>query len=637
MPLLNEYLKLRTEQLRELSWAELDDNFLYVANPWSPERIYKEGNIVYYGDNTDGLSWWRATVDHGPDPSFNIGNWEPIGATSIGSGSVVVESGAVSGVASVLDFDPASFDVTFAGSTAQITVNAGAIQYWLEQGSSGIGSGQNDEPVIHTGDVVIGSGSFPSAYTLAVYGTTNITGNLTVGGTINGINLSSLSTQFNDHKHTAINWESTGLYPSNYPNSINSLEDFDIDLSSLTGGETIAWNNSTQKWEATLSSIGTLAGLSDVNIFGALNNQVLRYNSSLGQWQNVTVSTDPSTGFSTVPFVHNHDSRYYTQTQLNTGGGGGSVHWNNLTNKPVDNTYYLVSAVPSSPPFTMPNYRVITSSDSSITIDTSTANIIDITTTGGLGNIDVQVNTSSIDQTATIDFVDSDYVEWSGSIVGSTVQIEATALHGYQSISPYATVESTRSITRFINQDDPWTNDLNVTFTVTDNNVDDVTEVEAQSRLPIIHDDGVSPVTYDPRLYLKFIDSASIAATVTDDPGGDAIEVQLDIVGATSTIDVSLNSGGATSVDTIDFVDTSCITWSISSGYSPGTIEVSASCSGANLQTVTDNGNTTTNTIEITTFADIATEAGGIILASPLGNRFLITVDDDGNLITSAL
>jgi hypothetical protein len=285
----------------------------------------------------------------------------------------------------------------------------------------------------------------------------------------------------------------------------------------------------------------------------------------------------------------------------------------------------------------MPNYRVITSSDSSITIDTSIANIIDITTTGGLGNIDVQVNTSSIDQTATIDFVDSDYVEWSGSIVGSTVQIEATALHGYQSISPYATVESTRSITRFINQDDPWTNDLNVTFTVTDNNVDDVTEVEAQSRLPIIHDDGVSPVTYDPRLYLKFIDSASIAATVTDDPGGDAIEVQLDIVGATSTIDVELNSTGTTSVDTINFVDTACITWSLTPGYSPGTIEVSASCSGADLQTVTDNGNTTTNTIEITTPADPITEAGGIILASPLGNRFLITVDDDGNLITTAL
>ena len=31
---------------------------------------------------------------------------------------------------------------------------------------------------------------------------------------------------------------------------------------------------------------------------------------------------------------HNHDSRYYTETELNTSGAGGAVHWNNVTNKP---------------------------------------------------------------------------------------------------------------------------------------------------------------------------------------------------------------------------------------------------------------------------------------------------------------
>jgi hypothetical protein len=33
-------------------------------------------------------------------------------------------------------------------------------------------------------------------------------------------------------------------------------------------------------------------------------------------------------------FVHNHDSSYYTKSQLNTSGGGGVVHWNNLTGVP---------------------------------------------------------------------------------------------------------------------------------------------------------------------------------------------------------------------------------------------------------------------------------------------------------------
>ncbi len=33
-------------------------------------------------------------------------------------------------------------------------------------------------------------------------------------------------------------------------------------------------------------------------------------------------------------FGHNHDDRYYTEGELNTSGGGGSVHWNNVSNKP---------------------------------------------------------------------------------------------------------------------------------------------------------------------------------------------------------------------------------------------------------------------------------------------------------------
>ncbi len=33
---------------------------------------------------------------------------------------------------------------------------------------------------------------------------------------------------------------------------------------------------------------------------------------------------------------HDHDERYYTQGQLNTSGGGGQVHWDNLTAVPAD-------------------------------------------------------------------------------------------------------------------------------------------------------------------------------------------------------------------------------------------------------------------------------------------------------------
>lgn len=34
------------------------------------------------------------------------------------------------------------------------------------------------------------------------------------------------------------------------------------------------------------------------------------------------------------PETHNHDERYYTETELNTSGAGGAVHWDNVTGKP---------------------------------------------------------------------------------------------------------------------------------------------------------------------------------------------------------------------------------------------------------------------------------------------------------------
>ncbi len=54
------------------------------------------------------------------------------------------------------------------------------------------------------------------------------------------------------------------------------------------------------------------------------------------------------------PLTHLHDGRYFTETELNTSGGGGSVHWDNLGAVPTglgdgdDDTIYT-----SSPPITI--------------------------------------------------------------------------------------------------------------------------------------------------------------------------------------------------------------------------------------------------------------------------------------------
>ena len=436
MPLLNEYIKLRLDLNRELTWGELDDNFMYVANPWSPNRRYKEGSIVYYDASisggsigSGGLTWWRASVDNGPNVVFNIGEWESIGASSSPTGNITVSNGFTSQPVSVIDFDSSNFTVTYVGSTAQIDINGNAVKYWLKPGDSNIGIGDNAADVIHTGDVVIGTGTFPSPYTLAVYGTTNITGNLFVGGTVNSVDILNLASSYTNHTHTALP-SSYPSYSALYPNSVSSLEDFDINPSTLANGQTITWNNTTKRWVNTAPSLASFATLTDTQITGALNNQIPVYDNSISKWVNTTVSTSLTTGLG-APFVHAHDSRYYTQIQLSTSGAGAAVHWNNLTNKPTDSTEYIVSSVPVSPPFTLSNYRVITSSDSSIVIDTSTANVIDITAAPVPSySIDVDSNsTIAVPSVLVLDFVNTSTSTITvTAVTGSTAEISVNSI-----------------------------------------------------------------------------------------------------------------------------------------------------------------------------------------------------------------
>jgi len=57
-----------------------------------------------------------------------------------------------------------------------------------------------------------------------------------------------------------------------------------------------------------------------------------------------------------APASHDHNTLYYTKTELNTSGGGGSVHWDNVDNKPStfppdahnhDDIYYQESEIDS--------------------------------------------------------------------------------------------------------------------------------------------------------------------------------------------------------------------------------------------------------------------------------------------------
>jgi hypothetical protein len=639
MPLLNEYLRLRTDQNRELTWSELDDNFLYVANAWSPERIYKEGNIVYKYDATDGYAWWIATSDNGPSASFDIADWSTIGASGGEGTTVGVKNGnAINYGINLLDFNSGYFTVSIVGSTANIQTSGALVKYWLEQGDASIGTGQNAAAAIHTGNIVIGSGSFEN-YKLTVHGTTNITGNLTLGGNINNVDIAAFASAYTTHTHTAVNSATFPSYSATFPLAVSTLADFDINSNTLAQGHTLSWNNSTKRWVNIASSTGSLAGLSDVLISSASDNQILRYEAATSKWKNVTVATSGDTGFSTAPLSHNHDTRYYTKSQLNTAGTSNAVHWDNIGSKPTDTATYLMTAVPTNSPFTKTNYRVIGSSDNSITLTTG-ANTLDLTVNAAAltPSFTVQRNGSNSINVRGFNFVDTDSIVNTITLVGTNAQISSVSRHAYYNGTTNVLLAN-QSSSEFITPSTAGANLANVSFIVTEPG-NSRARIIATARPAVSINSTIQPSL---RQIINYADTATIEWSIVDNgAGADSYTLTADFVGATSSIVVEFGgtpvSGGP--FGTIDFVNSGSATWNITSPSS-GNLEVSVDSSIPGLQAVTDvspDGNKTTNNLEITTPADTANGVGGLILTSPDGTkRFLLTVTDTGALLTTQL
>ena len=92
--MLQEFIKFRTEIGRELLNIEVDSNFRFVSNPWSTDRTYTEGMVVYHevpvdpvsgGTSTIGttgttLVWFRANTST-TQGLFLIQEWDVIGGT----------------------------------------------------------------------------------------------------------------------------------------------------------------------------------------------------------------------------------------------------------------------------------------------------------------------------------------------------------------------------------------------------------------------------------------------------------------------------------------------------------------------------------------------------------------------------
>jgi len=455
--ILPEKLKLRTELLSELTHLELDQNQQYVANSWSPLRKYKEGMIVYIaeedisvtgvatGSSAYALSWWRASVNHDPSVIFDISKWDPIGAQSL-TGEVAVkddDTGLLPTAAILLDFGN-NLEVTMVGSTARIDVISGVATPWqLISGGS---------EIYYNDTVLIGTSTPWSSDKLQVQGGAWISGSITVGGLVDGVDLAAFKSNYDVHQH----------YISNVASSLSNITQIsDVLISSLADEDILQYNSGTQRWENSSASVGAhaLGDHTDVTISAPSLRQFLTFDGS--NWINISVVANSTTGLSS-PLQHNHDSLYYTQTNLQTSGGA-SVNWNNITGAPTgvpDDEPFLLAVTPVGTPLS--NYRVL-SSDTTINVADggATANMtLSVVDRSNIQQVTIWDNSLLQGSYSNIDFVDtstlvfdiaqttgSDYISISADVVGLSDALMAIANSTFLTLTNDTYLGSERAIT----------------------------------------------------------------------------------------------------------------------------------------------------------------------------------------------
>lgn len=137
--------------------------------------------------------------------------------------------------------------------------------------------------------------------------------------------------------------------------------DMRFEIYAVETGGTSEWNETDAATTVTNGSFSTLLGdvqsfgdlftspnlwlelavdLDDSGTFDAAEVYSPRQRMASAAW---AIEADRLQGRSAADFDaayaaagHGHDDRYYTETELNTSGAGGQVHWNNLTSVPPD-------------------------------------------------------------------------------------------------------------------------------------------------------------------------------------------------------------------------------------------------------------------------------------------------------------
>lgn len=186
---------------------------------------------------------------------------------------------------------------------------------------------------------------------------------------------------------------------------VRRLEFFDIDDFSGTGDTDKLWSaDKISTMFASIQSFGIKYSVALISDLGGIvlpdegdlavvneDRFVYRFNGSI--WVQ----------FFALDVAHNHDDRYYTETELSTSLGGGVVHWDNISSKPTFFTSFMIDAPTGSfDVFDGDTISLIATGNISIEADVSKNLWITVPAyTEGTG-IDIAANVISHEDTSTV-------------------------------------------------------------------------------------------------------------------------------------------------------------------------------------------------------------------------------------------
>jgi hypothetical protein len=298
----------------------------------------------HFGDSWSGSTgnglFLNSSDSHGLYAVSSGGGHGVYGQATGSSVNGVYGHSGVSGGRGVYGWASASSSTTW-GVYGVSSSTSGNGVFGAANAGSGTTYGVHGQTFSPNGRGVFGEANAASGTTSGVFGQTASTG----GWGVYGVALASTGENYGVYGRSD---SSAGVGVA----AVNTAGGIDLLLDGSQDGET---DTTLWQWGIDRASSGietftvtnSIGGSIDLSVHGQVSAVNLAGDGALLTAVDAeTLDGLDSTAFSATG--HLHDGRYYTESELNTSGGGGAVHWLNLTNRPAglddgdDDTTYTI-------------------------------------------------------------------------------------------------------------------------------------------------------------------------------------------------------------------------------------------------------------------------------------------------------